>query len=237
MGGVIGDLLPTALGVAISPVPIIAVILMLLAPRARAASVGFLLGWVVGIAAVITVVAVVVDPVDDSEGSASSTFTSVVLLLLGAAACLLAVRSWRSRPRRGQTPELPKWMSAIESMTPVRAAGLGALLSGLNPKNLTLCLAGGLTIGAGGLDSEETIAAILVFVVIASSSVAVPVLAYLAAQNRVRQPLDDLRVWLTENNSTVMAKAYEQCQRDVAVRPRRPPSMTPTNLARPPEVP
>ena len=35
MGGVIGDLLPTALGVAISPVPIIAVILMLLAPRAR----------------------------------------------------------------------------------------------------------------------------------------------------------------------------------------------------------
>ena len=48
MGGVIGDLLPTALGVAISPVPIIAVILMLLAPRAKAASVGFLLGWVSG---------------------------------------------------------------------------------------------------------------------------------------------------------------------------------------------
>ena len=45
----------------------------------------------------------------------------------------------------------------------------------------------------------------MVFVVIASSSVAVPVLAYLAAQNRVRQPLDDPRVWLTQNNSTVMA--------------------------------
>lgn len=204
MGVVIGDLLPTALGVAISPVPIIAVILMLLAPRAKAASVGFLLGWVVGIAAVITVVAVLVDPAD-SEGSGPSTFTSVVLLLLGAAACLLAVRSWRSRPRPGQTPELPKWMSAIESMTPVKAAGLGALLSGLNPKNLTLSLAAGLTIGAGGLDSEETVVAIVIFVVIASSSVAVPVLAYLAAQNRVRQPLDDLRVWLTENNSTVMA--------------------------------
>ena len=43
------------------------------------------------------------------------------------------------------------------------------------------------------------------FVVIASSSVALPVLAYLAAQNRVRRPLDDLRVWLTQNNSTVIA--------------------------------
>jgi len=166
---------------------------------------GFLLGWVLGIAAVITIVAVVVDPVDDSGGSGPSKVTSWVLVLLGAVACLLAVRSWRSRPRHGQTPELPKWMSAIESMTPVKAAGLGALLSGLNPKNLTLSLAAGLTIGAGGLDSEETIIAIVVFVVIAASSVAIPVLAYIAAENRVRQPLDDLRVWLTDNNATVMA--------------------------------
>ena len=45
MGTVIGDLLPLALGVAISPVPIIAVILMLLSPRAGAASLGFAVGW------------------------------------------------------------------------------------------------------------------------------------------------------------------------------------------------
>jgi hypothetical protein len=43
MGSVIGDFLPQALGVAISPVPIIATILMLLAPKAGATSVGFLL--------------------------------------------------------------------------------------------------------------------------------------------------------------------------------------------------
>jgi len=205
MGGVIGDLLPTALGVAISPVPIIAVILMLLAPRAKAASVGFLIGWVLGITAVITIVTVLVAPADSSAGSGPSTGTAVVLLLLGGVACLLAVRSWRSRPRRGESPELPKWMSAMDSVTPVKAAGLGVLLSGLNPKNLTLSLAAGLTIGAGGLDSDETVIAIGVFVVIAASSVAVPVVAYLAAQNRVRQPLDDLRVWLSENNATVMA--------------------------------
>jgi hypothetical protein len=35
MGQAIGDLLPSAVGVAISPVPIIAVILMLGTPRAR----------------------------------------------------------------------------------------------------------------------------------------------------------------------------------------------------------
>jgi hypothetical protein len=46
VGPVIGDLLPLAVGVAVSPVPIIAVILMLLAPRAGGASLGFLAGWV-----------------------------------------------------------------------------------------------------------------------------------------------------------------------------------------------
>jgi len=49
MGEVIGELLPLALGVAISPLPIIAVILILLAPPAGSTSGGFLVGWVVGI--------------------------------------------------------------------------------------------------------------------------------------------------------------------------------------------
>ena len=51
MGPVLGELLPLAVGVAISPVPIIAVILMLFAPRSGVTSAGFLTGWLVGIAA------------------------------------------------------------------------------------------------------------------------------------------------------------------------------------------
>ncbi|MGH3502089.1 MAG: hypothetical protein ACRDQA_14575 [Nocardioidaceae bacterium] len=45
MGAVIGDVLPLAIGVAISPIPIIAVILMLLSRQASRTSTGFLLGW------------------------------------------------------------------------------------------------------------------------------------------------------------------------------------------------
>ena len=43
MNAVIGDLLPLAVGVAISPIPIIAAILMLLAAKAGGASMGFTL--------------------------------------------------------------------------------------------------------------------------------------------------------------------------------------------------
>ena len=205
MGQVIGDLLPIALGVAISPVPMIAAILMLLAPHAKAASVAFLAGWVVGMTVVVVIAALVVDPVDDSDSGGSSDFVSIFKIVLGAAAILLAVQQWRSRPRAGQEPVMPKWMSAIDSINPAKALGLGALLSGVNPKNLALCLTGGVTIGAGGLSSGDTVVAVLVFVLIGSCSVAIPVVGYLVAPQRMQEPLDELRQWLTLHNSAVMS--------------------------------
>jgi threonine/homoserine/homoserine lactone efflux protein len=204
MGEVIGDVLPSALGVAISPVPIIAVILMLLAPRARAASVAFLLGWVVGVTVVVVVVTLVVDPVDSSEPDDPSTFSSVLKLVLGALFLLLALRSWRSRPRPGQAAAMPSWMSAITDFNATKALGLGLLLSAVNPKNLVMCIAAGAAIGGGAEDTSEAVVAIVVFVVIASASIAVPVIGYLVAHERMRQPLEELRQWLTAHNSTVM---------------------------------
>jgi len=205
LGQVIGDLLPLALGVAISPVPVIAVILMLLAPQAKVASVAFGIGWVVGVTVVVVAVTVAVDPADDAESGDPSTWSSVLKILLGLAAVLLAAKEWRSRPHGDEVPELPSWMAAVDTMTGPRALALGAALSALNPKNLTLCLAAGLTIGAGGLSGGETTLAVVVFVAIAASTVVLPVLAYLVAHAKVQGPLDEMRDWLTVNNATVMA--------------------------------
>lgn len=205
MGEVIGGLLPIAVGVAISPVPIIAVILMLLAPRARAASVAFLAGWLIGLTAVVVVVTVVVDPVDDSTASDPSTLASVLKIVLGAAAVLMGLGEWRHRPRAGETPTLPGWMAAVDTVGTGKALGLGVLLSAVNPKNLTLCLSGGVAIASGALSTGETVVAVVVFVVLGSITVAGPVLGYLLAPARMRGPLDELRDWLTVHNAAVMA--------------------------------
>jgi len=205
MGPVIGDILPLALGVAISPVPIIAVILMLLSPRARATSVGFLVGWIVGVTVVVTLVTLLVNPADSSDPSEPSMVVTWLKILLGLAAIGLGVKEWRGRPTGDQPGTLPEWMSSIDQMTPVKAVGLAALLAGVNPKNLTLCLAGGLVIGGADLSVEETVLVIALFVVIASCTVAVPVLGYLVARERMAKPLDDLRDWLTDNNAAVMS--------------------------------
>ncbi len=53
--------------------------------------------------------------------------------------------------------------------------------------------------------SGETALAVAVFVVIGSCSVAIPVVGYLVAQQRMQEPLDELRQWLTLHNSAVMS--------------------------------
>lgn len=204
MGSVIGDILPVALGVAISPVPIIAVILMLLAPGARATSIAFASGWVVAVIVVVSIVTALVPPSSASQDD-GSIIAGLLQLLVGVAAVFLGVKQWQSRPKGDEEPRLPAWMAAIDEMTAVKAAGLGFLLAGVSPKNLALCIAGGAAIGGGGLDGVGVLIAVLVFVLIASCTVVLPVVLFLTAQEKMQKPLDDLRAWLTVNNSTVMA--------------------------------
>ena len=206
MGAVVGDLLPYAVGVAVSPIPIIAVILMLLAPRAGGTSAGFALGWLAGIVVVTTVVVLVAGGTGaGTDEGEPSTASSWIKLLLGVLLLALAVRQWRQRPKPGAEAVLPKWMTAIDGFTPVKAIGLGFLLSALNPKNLLMCVAAGLTIGAASLSVGQSVAAEAVFTVLAVSTVLVPVVAYAVAKDRMRGPLDELKVWLQANNAAVMS--------------------------------
>ncbi len=205
MGSVIGDILPLALGIAISPVPIIAAILMLLSPKAKGTSVGFLIGWVLGIVIAVVVFTLLASIIPEQDPDASKPIAGWIKIILGAGLLFLAVRQWRSRPKPGEAAALPKWMAAIDTMTAVRGFVLGFLLSAVNPKNLLMAIAAGVIIGTGGLSAGEITLAIVIFTLIAACSVAIPVIAYLVASKRMVAPLESLRTWLVQNNATVMA--------------------------------
>jgi threonine/homoserine/homoserine lactone efflux protein len=205
MGGVIGDILPLALGVAISPIPIIAAILMLLSPNARTTGVGFLGGWIAGVVIAIVAFTLLSTVLPESDSGASHPVKGTIRLVLGLLLILLAAKQWRARPRGQAAPALPKWMSAIDTMTPVKGLGLGVALSALNPKNLIMAAGAGIAIGDSNLDSSQTVVIIVVYTVIAASTVAVPVIGYLVAAGRMAEPLESLRGWLVRENTVVMA--------------------------------
>jgi threonine/homoserine/homoserine lactone efflux protein len=199
----IGELLPSAVGVALSPVPIIAVILMLGTPRARSNGPAFAIGWVLGLVIVSVIVMLVASGSDDPD-SGSSTAVDVVKLVLGALFLVMAFGQWRKRPSSGQVAELPKWMSSIDQFKPGKSLVLGAALSGANPKNLALTLAAAASVAQAGLDGSESAIAIGVFIIIGSLTVAGPVLFFICAADKAKRPLESTKQFLSEHNAAIM---------------------------------
>jgi threonine/homoserine/homoserine lactone efflux protein len=205
MGTVIGEMLPLALGVAISPIPIIAAILMLLSPKARVTSVGFLLGWVVGIVAAVAVFTLLSSGIPARSPGTSRPIQGAIQILLGVLLFLLALKQWRGRPRAGQEPALPGWMKAIDTISFIGAFGLGFLLSALNPKNLIMTAGAGVDIGSADLVGGSIVLVVVIFTAIAASTVLVPVVGYLFAADKLTAPLNALRGWLANENAVIMS--------------------------------
>jgi len=204
MGSVIGDILPYAVAVAISPIPIIAVILMLFSTRADANGPAFLGGWVVGLLAVSVIVLALSGVAGLGTGS-PPTWVALLKVVLGVLLMLLGWEKLKNRPPAGTVAPLPKWLQAVDQMTPGTAFGMGALLSGVNPKNLILTVAAALIIGQAGLSVVNAAIAVIVFVLIGASSIGIPVAYYRLGGAAARARLNFAKAWLGENNSAVMA--------------------------------
>lgn len=208
MGQGISEVLPFAIGIAISPIPIVAVILILFSNRAKVNGPAFLLGWVVGIAVVGTVVYFVLDAANAGTDSTTSDTVSWGKILLGVLLLSLARRNWAKRPKPGEPVELPKWMATVEAISPVKALGLAVLLSVVNPKNLVLVLGAAAGLGQLDLSTGDAIVALVVFTVVASASIIFAVGYDLLGGGSAQHTLDDLKAWMIEHNSAVMATLF-----------------------------
>ena len=205
MGSVIGEILPEAIGIAISPVPIIAVVLLLATPKGRRNAVSFLLGWLGGLLVVGTIVLLVADPAGAAGDDGPATWVGWLTLILGALAVLLGVRQFRHRPRGGQEPPMPKWMSAVDEFTASRSAVIGFALAAINPKNLTLTLAAAAAIASAGLGTTDSFILLGVFVVIGTLGLAMPLAIFFLGGDKAAGTLSELRHWLALNNAAIMS--------------------------------
>jgi len=204
MGQAIGDVLPLAIGVALSPVPIIAIILMLGTPRARSTGLAFALGWLAGLTIAGAVMLAIASGNADSSSGGPATWVSVLKLALGILFLLLAVKQWRGRPQPGQEPTMPKWMQTIDTFTPGKSLGIGVVLSGLNPKNLALTIAAATVIAQAGISHGQEAGALAVFILLGSLTILAPLGIYFALGPKATQILDGMKAWMSVHNAAIM---------------------------------
>lgn len=205
MAQAIGQVLALGVGVALSPIPIVAMVLLLGTPRGRANGPAFLLGWIAGLAVVGAVVLFVFGGADASEGGQPADWLNVVKIVAGVLLLRVGFREWRKRPHGGEEPELPSWMRTVDRFSALRSVTIGAVLSGVNPKNLLLTIGAASAIAQTGITTGRQAVALAVFIVVATLGVGLPLLAYLVLGERSRQLLDELRGWMAANNATIVA--------------------------------
>jgi threonine/homoserine/homoserine lactone efflux protein len=205
MGKAIGGSLPLAVGIALSPIPVIAVVLMLTSRKAKVNGPVFVLGWLIGLGIVGAIVLSLAGAGGASKSGSPATWVSWVKIALGVLLLLVALRQFRGRPHGNEQPQMPKWMATIDKTTPPAAFGLAAVLSGANPKNLLLAVAGGAAIAQTGIPGGQQAIAYLIFALIGTLGVGLPVVIYFVMGARSEKLLAGLKDWMTQHNAVIMS--------------------------------
>jgi len=204
MGEAIGGSLPLAVGIALSPIPIIAVVLMLTSRKARVNGPLFVVGWLLGLGVIGAIVLALAGPTNAGDTAEPATWVGWLKIVLGLLVLLVALRQFQGRPRGDEPAAMPKWMGTIDKTTPIAALGLAAALSGVNPKNLLLAVGGATTIAQTGISGGQQALAYLVFALIGTLGVGVPVGIYFAMGERSAAVLGGLKDWMGRHNAVIM---------------------------------
>lgn len=198
----IAEILPYAVAVALSPMPIAALILMLLSNHAKSNSVAFSLGWVLGLAGLVFIVSSAVGfSSSETQNITGFSLKTLIDLILGVLLVYLAFLQWKKRTKPGESPSMPKWMTAVETSTPLKAFGIGLLLAVVNVKNIPMGISVGAVVSEAGNASG---AVFFTYLMLASSTIIILTLGYLLLGNKLQKTLEYLKTWLIANNATIM---------------------------------
>ncbi len=198
--GVVGDFLPVAAALALSPFPIIALVVLLGAPGGTQLGIAFAVGWTACLGATTAILAVAAGGVD----GLSVGLGAGMQILLGLALLWSAWRKWKTRPRRGEQGRLPGWAASLGSATPRRAATIGAMLGGVNPKSIAFAYAAAATVAARDIGMVASAVALAVFVVLASGGVFAALMMHMAGGRAGAARLEAANTFLLRNNSVIV---------------------------------
>lgn len=203
MDSVLWYVLPLAAAVALSIFPILAVVLLLLSGGPARASIGYAIGWSIGIIVLVTAFSAGARLIPKDLSKQMPPWVHYVEIVVGAFLIVEGIVTAVHERRRARAAAPPPWLQAASSLSARRAFGFGVLMN-VRPKNLALTLAAGLAIGAAPLTLFAGGALVLLFAVVGVSTVAGLVLAYVLMPQRVQPLLRVLDTWLVSHASLVL---------------------------------
>lgn len=198
----LGHSFPIALGIAASPWPIIALMILLLTPKSVSNSYAFLLGWFVGLMGVGLIV--LHSPGLSSDSGEPSQLMGWIRLSLGAIFLIFSSLLVRDMIQNKDRPDIPKWIKKVDSYGFLQSLAIGFFLSGLNFKNASMVVTGAAIIGSSGITDQQEFFALLIFCLISSAGVLLPHVIFVLFQENAERIFGKLKFWLLKNRVLIL---------------------------------
>lgn len=140
--------------------------------------------------------------VSAKTGSDKNLVISTFLLVLGILLLIAAYKKWRGHDDPDEPP--PKWLTMIDSATPLKALAIGLGLPLIAPKLWVFTLSVLATIAAAQLGQPSSTIAFLLFILLAQSLLLLPILIRILIPQKSKSLLDGISNWLTKNNRSIV---------------------------------
>jgi hypothetical protein len=202
MGSVIAQLIPFVLGAALAPAWIIIVLLLLTGQRGLLKGSAFVLGMTLTRLVQGVLFGFVFGASSDAAGEdGGSPVASTLLLVLGILLLITAYRKWRKESDPDEAP--PQWMQSLANTTPLKALGMGALLTAIGAKLWVFTLSAIAVIREAELDQTTSIIAFVIYIFLAQLLLIVPLIISAVAPKASQDVLARANRWLATYNRPI----------------------------------
>ena len=182
------DLVIIGLVITLSPLTLVAFILLLAAKGGIWKGLAFILGWMACLVAVIAAVILATGGDPPRQHTAPSTAVLVIKALLGVLLIWIGIRR---RRRRGLPRKPPTWMGWLDRMSPWAAVGFGAFM-----QPWSLVAIGAATVVQAKLSTVGDWLALVMFCLLATSSFLVMELYAALAPEAAQARLGRVQTWI-----------------------------------------
>jgi len=193
------NLIVIGLAVALDPLPLTAFLVVLPSRRGVRKGAAYVFGWLVSLAAVVTITVLATGNNPPKPSTAPSLAALAVKIVLGAVLVWIAVRHIRARGRPKPPKKPPKWQEHVDSMSPWFALGLAPAL-----QPWVLIGAGAATVVEAKLSSWESFLALFLYCVLVSSSYLAMEIYAIVRPAQSQALLHRARTWIDSHTDQVI---------------------------------